>query len=116
MNAPLPLFGRSGVSLGLVVVYWRVPAIGDPTIAGYWDFAAGAFDATFDKTKHVRPLSRIGADGTSADFKLQATSVPKEPFEGFKACLFLYEIGPDGGLSDLDSVYGPDKSRSLVGL
>lgn len=116
MNAPLPLFGRSGVSLGLVIAYWRNPESGDPSIAGYWDFTAGAYDATFDKAKHVKPLKRIGADGSSADFKLQATAVPTSPFDGFKACLFLYEIGPDGGLSDLREVHGPDHSRELVGL
>lgn len=116
MNTPQPLFGRSGVALGLVIVYWRNPEAGDPSIAGYWDFAAGAYDATFDKAKHVRPLKRLGADGTSADFKVQACSVPKEPFEGFKACLFLYEIGPDGSLADASEVYGHDRSRELVGL
>jgi hypothetical protein len=118
MNAPRPLLCRSGVALGLVLCTWRVPATGDPTISGYYNFADGAYDAAFDKAKHVKPFVRIGTTGGSddPDFKLQACSVPAEAFEGFNPSIHVYEVGPDGSRSDLYQTADTTFSREMIGL
>lgn len=117
MNAPLPLQARSGVALGLVLATYRVPAVGDPSINGYWNYAAGAFDPVFDKTKHVKPFTRVGVDGSDPNFKLQLCSAPNAPFDGFRPSALIYSIGADGGLGDLECPPLDTKgAREQIGL
>lgn len=117
MYAPFPIICRSGVSLGLVLATWNTPATGAPTVAGYWNFADSTYEVgPFDKTKHIKPFTRIGVDGLDADFKLQIVSVPNDAFGRARPSICVYEIGPDGERSDLSQVADPTYSREMVGL
>lgn len=117
MNTPLPIECRSGVAAGLVLATWRTPATGDPTIDGFWNFADGAYDAgPFDKTKHIKPMTRIGVSGDDPDYKLQVVAVPAEAFYGRKPVIRLYELKADGDRADLIQSADPVISRQVVGL
>lgn len=117
MNTPIPIEHRSGVALGLVLATWRTPAAGEPTIAGYWNFAEGAYDAgPFDRAKHIKPMTRVGVDGSDPDFKLQVAAVAKEAFEGFRPSIRLYELTAAGDRADLARTNDPTAARAVVGL
>lgn len=117
MFAPLPFEGRSGVALGLVLAYYSIPtSTGVPAQAGFWNYAVGGFEPTFDPTKHLKPFARLGLDGSDPDYKLQVCSAPAKAFDGCKASAYFYAVGPDGGKAELIQVLDPKTARETVGL
>lgn len=108
LPARLPLAVASGPPLGLALLRYRTPSTGVPRIADYYNFVEGAFDAgPFDRSIHLNPFARLGADASSPDYRHQLCSVPVDALDGRTTFAAVYTLDDQGAPDDLLYLFDP---------